>query len=335
MIEKTAHENQTDKAEISLSHQKTLEQNEKSNSELVQVNPKLWEQRYEKMWIENEKRDLKTNFKNITAELKQMFGEINETEKTTTPTEGTSEDGFSEELESIQEAPLKLTKPTNHTKRKGEFGDLQSVLEQKESSYENLIPKSPDQYVFKASCEPIWNVNEESCTKDEVSTKIAETKEVEDQVSDTQIKRNADGNTILERNVDYSQKYILEEGTFLQNAQTLDILRPVSTDDKNKLSGIVKRNIEKDLSQFNDNVPKDCFVSNPKISKTEIENNLKTSQQSCDDTLKRQLDEELEQDMERFKNEVGMLQIVFLALEKEKVQLQKEVEVHLLLLHIL
>ncbi|XP_025072077.1 ankyrin repeat domain-containing protein 26 isoform X3 [Alligator sinensis] len=325
LIEKTTHENQTDKAEISLSHQKTLEQNEKSNSELVQVNPKLWEQRYEKMWIENEKRDLKTNFKNITAELKQMFGEINETEKTTTPTEGTSEDGFSEELESIHEAPLKLTKPTNHTKRKGEFGDLQSVLEQKESSYENLIPKSPDQYVFKASCEPIWNVNEESYTKDEVSTKIAETKEVEDQVSDTEIKRNADGNTILERNVDYSQKYILEESILEKSSQTLDILRPVSTDDKNKLSGIVKRNIEKDLSQFNDNVPKDCFVSNPKISKTEFENNLKTSQQSCDDTLKRQLDEELEQDMERFKNEVGMLQVVFLALEKEKVQLQKEV----------
>uniref|UniRef100_A0A7M4EW92 Ankyrin repeat domain containing 26 n=1 Tax=Crocodylus porosus TaxID=8502 RepID=A0A7M4EW92_CROPO len=325
LTEKTALENQTDKTEISVSHEETVEQNEKSNTELVQVNPKLWEQRYEKMWIENEKRDLKTNFKNITAELKQMFGEINETEKTTTPTEGTSEDGFSEELESIHEAPLKLTKPTNHTKRKGEFGDMQSVLEQKESSLEILIPKSSDQYVFKASCEPIWNVNEESCTNDEVSTKIAETREVEDQMSDTQIKRNADGNTILERNLDYSRNYILEESILEKNFLTLDIVRPVSTDDENKLSGIVKTNIKTDLSQFNDSVPKDCFVSNPKISKTKIESNLKTSQQSCDDTLKRQLDEELEQDMERFKNEVGMLQVVFLALEKEKVQLQKEV----------
>lgn len=46
--------------------------------------------------------------------------------------------------------------------------------------------------------------------------------------------------------------------------------------------------------------------------------------------LKRNLDEELKQDTGRFKGEVGMLQIVFLALEKEKVQLPEEV-VHLLL----
>ncbi|XP_048404450.2 coiled-coil domain-containing protein 144A isoform X3 [Stegostoma tigrinum] len=38
------------------------------------------------------------------------------------------------------------------------------------------------------------------------------------------------------------------------------------------------------------------------------------------------LDEDLEGDMQRFKNEVGMLKVVFLALEKKKAQLQKEVE---------
>lgn len=41
------------------------------------------------------------------------------------------------------------------------------------------------------------------------------------------------------------------------------------------------------------------------------------------------LSEELHQDMQRFKNEIGMSQVEFLALEKEKVQLPKEIEVPL------
>ncbi|XP_032894194.1 ankyrin repeat domain-containing protein 26-like isoform X2 [Amblyraja radiata] len=39
------------------------------------------------------------------------------------------------------------------------------------------------------------------------------------------------------------------------------------------------------------------------------------------------LDEELEDDMQHFTNEVGMLKVVFLALEKKKLQLQKEINV--------
>ena len=44
------------------------------------------------------------------------------------------------------------------------------------------------------------------------------------------------------------------------------------------------------------------------------------------------VNEELEKDMQRFKNETDKLQVELLALEKEKIHLPKEVEVHLLLL---
>ena len=44
------------------------------------------------------------------------------------------------------------------------------------------------------------------------------------------------------------------------------------------------------------------------------------------------VNEELEKDMQRFKNEIDMLQVELLALEKENIQLPKEVEVHCLLL---
>ncbi|MGH0159669.1 UNVERIFIED_CONTAM: hypothetical protein FKN15_053200 [Acipenser sinensis] len=53
---------------------------------------------------------------------------------------------------------------------------------------------------------------------------------------------------------------------------------------------------------------------------------IPTSQPVCAPASKYPSDEELEGDMQRFKNEVGMLKVVFLALEKEKAQLQKEVE---------
>ncbi|XP_037744861.1 ankyrin repeat domain-containing protein 26 isoform X4 [Chelonia mydas] len=342
--EKTVSDNQTDKTEISFPHPKTktepLKQNEDSHGDDVQLNPKLWEERYEKMWVEKDKREVKTNFKSITAELKKMFGEINEVQQTT-PMEGTFQDGFSEELESIHEAPHNLTKPTSRIEGRSEFMDLCSVLEQKESSNENVIcyalnsssHEHPNQYIIrlcenddKLCTEHVWNVNEEGFTNNAESTKVAANKERGDQIAAMEIEENVDGNiSDLENSPGCSLKHSLKESILDKRANIPDVVRPVSADDKSTLLAVAKNKPGKDTCYFND-IPKDCFVGNPKTSNTEIESNLGNSRQSRDETLKRLLDEELEQDMERFKNEVGMLQIVFLALEKEKVQLQKEVE---------
>ncbi|XP_023964769.2 ankyrin repeat domain-containing protein 26 isoform X1 [Chrysemys picta bellii] len=347
LTEKTASDNQTDKTEISFPHPKMktepLKQNEDPHGDDVQLNPKLWEERYEKMWVENEKREVKTNFKSITAELKQMFGEItgNEFQKTM-PMEGALQDGISEELESIHEAPHNLTKPTSRIEGRSECMDLCSVVEQKESSNENVIfyalnsssHEHPNQYSIrlckkdnKPCTEHIWNANEEGFTNNAESTKVAVNKEREDQIAAMETEENVDGNiSNLENSPGYSLKHSLKESILDKRANIPDVVRPVSTDDKSTLLAVAKIKRGKDSHYFKDNIPKDCFVGNPKTSSTEIESNLGNSRQSHDETLKRPLDEELEQDMERFKNEVGMLQIVFLALEKEKVQLQKEVE---------
>ncbi|XP_053879469.1 ankyrin repeat domain-containing protein 26 isoform X1 [Malaclemys terrapin pileata] len=347
LTEKTASDNQTDKTEISFPHPKMktepLKQNEDSHGDDVQLKPKLWEERYEEMWVENEKREVKTNFKSITAELKQMFGEItgNEFQKTM-PMEGTLQDGFSEELESIHEAPHNLIKPTSRIEGRSECMDLCSMLEQKESSNENVISyalnssshEHPNQYSIrlcekdnKPCTEHIWNANEEGFTNNAESTKVAVNKEREDQIASMETEENVDGNiSNLENSPGHSLKHSLKESILDKRANIPDVVRPVSTDDKSTLLAVAKIKRGKDSHYFKDNIPKDCFVGNPKTSSTEIESNLGNSRQSHDETLKRPLDEELEQDMERFKNEVGMLQIVFLALEKEKVQLQKEVE---------
>ncbi|KAM7180274.1 ankyrin repeat domain-containing protein 26 isoform 2-T2 [Macrochelys suwanniensis] len=323
LTEKTASDNQTDKTEISFPQPKVktepLKQNEDSHADDVQLNPKLWEERYEKMWVENEKREVKTNFKSITAELKQMFGEINEVQKTT-PMEGTLQDGFSEELQSIHEAPHNLTKPTGRIEERSEFMDLCSVLEQKESSNENVISYAlnssshdlPNQYIIrlhendnKPCTEHIWNVNEEVFTNNAESTKVAVNKEREDQIASMEIEEKVDGNiSNLENSPGYSLKHSLKESILDKRANIPDVVRPVSTDDKSTLLAVAKNKLGKDSRYFNDNIPKDCFVGNPKTSNTEIESKLGNSQQSRDETLKKPLYEELEQDMERFKNEV-------------------------------
>ncbi|XP_034624623.1 ankyrin repeat domain-containing protein 36C-like isoform X8 [Trachemys scripta elegans] len=260
----------------------------------------------------------------------------------TMPMEGTLQDGFSEELESIHEAPHNLTKPTSRIEGRSECMDLCSVLEQKESSNENVISyalnssshEHPNQYSIrlcekdnKPCTEHIWNANEEGFTNNAESTKVAVNKEREDQIAAMETEENVDGNiSNLENSPGHSPKHSLKESILDKRANIPDVVRPVSTDDKSTLLAVAKIKRGKDSYYFKDNIPKDCFVGNPKTSSTEIESNLGNSRQSHDETLKRPLDEELEQDMERFKNEVGMLQIVFLALEKEKVQLQKEVE---------
>ncbi|KAJ7305154.1 hypothetical protein JRQ81_011047 [Phrynocephalus forsythii] len=48
------------------------EAGEKSSS----LDPALWEDRYEKLWVAQEKKEVKSNFKNITTELKVKFGKI-------------------------------------------------------------------------------------------------------------------------------------------------------------------------------------------------------------------------------------------------------------------
>ncbi|XP_072407625.1 ankyrin repeat domain-containing protein 26 isoform X8 [Chiloscyllium punctatum] len=67
-------------------------------------------------------------------------------------------------------------------------------------------------------------------------------------------------------------------------------------------------------------------VRNLKAQMDDLEHSPRSIQLSSGVAAGPYLDEELEGDMQRFKNEVGMLKVVFLALEEKKAQLQKEVE---------
>ncbi|KAM6213308.1 ankyrin repeat domain-containing protein 26 [Sarcoramphus papa] len=325
LIEKAAHENQTDKAEIS--HQEAVAENKESHRADKQLTPKPWEERYERMWVENEKRELKTNFKNITAELKQLFGEINENGKTASLVEEMSEDGFSEELKSSRVVSSRATESSNKLESKGEFGDIKLMLGGKEPKMEIVIPSLgvlPDQNNLNANVEDTWSTDDEDSTNEKDNTKVPLAKGEEKKMPPMEMEENENGSSRkVEESPEYSLRHSLKTSILDDVSNILPKIRPVSTSDEKALF-VTERKLGKD-SGFNDDVPRDCLINNNKIGETEIYSLFADAQQSCG-MLKRNLDEELKQDMERFKSKVGMLQIVFLALEKEKVQLQKEVE---------
>nr|XP_009687686.1 PREDICTED: ankyrin repeat domain-containing protein 26-like isoform X2 [Struthio camelus australis] len=325
LTEKTTHENQTDKAEIS--HLEALIPNEELHSAEKWLSLKPWEERYERIWVENEKRELKTNFKNITAELKQMFGEVIETDKTTSLVREMSEDNFSEEMKSSHVASPHVTESSNKIESNGESGDMKLVLGLKQPKMETIIPSPgvlPDQNNLNTNMEDTCS-RDEDCTNDTDNIEVPMVKGEGKQIPPVEMEENENGSSKnVEGSPEYSLRHYLKTSILDDVSNILPKTRSVSTNDEKALYFVAENEFGKD-SCFNDSVPRDYLVNNHKIAEIEIAEHFQKDIQSCS-ILKRNLDEELEQDMERFKSKVGMLQIVFLALEKEKVQLQKEVE---------
>lgn len=114
-------------------------------------------------------------------------------------------------------------------------------------------------------------------------------------------------------------------------------------DDKKKdaskvpISGEIQALPEGKDPRLKNGFPCESYSGSPEYAKkyTSVEpglENVISSPSHSDKVSEIHLEEELQQDMQTFKNEVGMLQAELVALEKEKIPLQKEVELHLLLL---
>ncbi|XP_077035089.1 ankyrin repeat domain-containing protein 26 isoform X1 [Agelaius phoeniceus] len=320
-LENTAHENQTDKAEVS--HQEALTKNEESHSADKDLNLKPWEERYERMWVENEKRELKTNFKNITAELKQLFGE-NEAGETASLVEEIPEDGIGEELRSSHIFSSPVTESSNNLESQGEFGDIKPTLGGKIPKMEIVFPSHgvlPDQNSLKTYVEDTWNTDEAVGINNVDNRKVSLAKGEKKKMPTMETEENDNGNSkSAEEGPAYCLRHSLESSILGDISNALPQIRPVCARDES-VHSVTEMKLKK-YSGFNDDVPKNCCI-NSNIGETE--SLFISAQESCD-MLERNLDEELKRDMERFKSKVGMLQAVFLALEKEKVQLQKEVE---------
>lgn len=91
-----------------------------------------WEKRYEKLWVEVEKRQVKSNYKNVACELKEKFGELQDGERDE-PEDDTSDE---EEGEVI-------VRPTARARSTV----LRTIPEQRESGLEDS--ESPDRSAWE------------------------------------------------------------------------------------------------------------------------------------------------------------------------------------------
>lgn len=322
-------------------------------------------QKYKEMWIKQGKLEWKNNLKLVTNELKQKFGEICEKYKITAYPEEEPLHDNSKEGANLKEISSNLTNYTLDCEEKDALGVSVSVLfqafpGQKEPSLKNVFPSHSDsgspEYACQSSSklylnentldcendksdtEHVFNKNEESFYNDPENKKVRNpvvTFEVkEDQEFDVQMTKNVTRNTT---------NWNLDVGHTPQSSDPqslLDLWLARSTGMKHMIQ--IKRhnvssltNTDKKIKPTQELFQKPlyadhCSANNYNSEEPKLEN--VSSSPYRDRTSRVCLNEELQQDMQRFKNEIGILQVEFLALEKEKVQLHKEVEVHVLLL---
>lgn len=107
-----------------------------------------WEKHYEKLWVEVEKKELKSTFKNVAGELKEKFGELYKSRQEeenargeAAPATTSAEEDSSDE----EEGGEVIVRPAARARRTV----LLPIPEQTESGQEDSVAESPDDSVCK------------------------------------------------------------------------------------------------------------------------------------------------------------------------------------------
>ncbi|XP_036614918.1 ankyrin repeat domain-containing protein 26-like [Trichosurus vulpecula] len=337
-----------------------LEPNKESNSGDMNLDTDPnWEERYEKMWVEQEKMQVKKNFKIVTTELKQIFGEIYEKDKIAAqPTENLQEedpqDVFEEESKQLQEASPNLANNSSGTEEMENYGGpltvgVQPFPEQWDYNLENAVLQNlkltfQENFLQSSSnlCSESSNLHHKNDNKPEIEcpcslnedvaydaehikiagSQIAINEMKEDGAFGIQLAGSLNRNTT---NLEPDSGHLLQlsglGSHFGAQFTCSDDMKSIIQKKKAKLITATKLN-EKTKLKENLFQNSDHNASNS----TNEQRHWRHSLPYNDKISQMHLDEELNQDMQRFKNELGVLQVEFLALEKEKIQLQKEVE---------
>lgn len=249
-----------------------------------------------------EKREVKSNFRNVAGELKEKFGELlksrsplkDSTEKEEATTESSAEDSSDEEEGEVIVRPTARARSTV----------LLTIPEQRESGPEDSVTESTDKSEHQdkvAVCEhPVTESS--NCqgpnllTGDEFWSPLPERASSIDHASQASP----------------YDRTMHDVGTFLEEKAKHGPFKKSHPD-------FIRRNITT-------NPEKTENYANSKEDPNEHTKSQPPSLNRCSAAVPGVSDEELEEGMEKLKLEVGMLRVVFLDLEKEKAQLQKEVE---------
>lgn len=266
-----------------------------------------WEKRYEKLWVELEKREVKSTFRNVAGELKEKFGELF---KSRCPAEDVTEEehamaeSTSAEESSDEEEGEVIVRPMARARSTV----LLTIPEQRESGLEDSATESTD----KSVCEDRMEICERPASESSMCQEPDLLTEEECRSLSPQLTTGQSDGSIVHVSTALTHDHtvpVSDVDTFLKDeakpGSHLDHICKVNTSNHDEAH-------KNHASSEGD--PEESIMSHP------------PSISRCSASLPGVSDEELEEDMERFKLEVGMLKVVFLDLEKEKAQLQKEVE---------
>ncbi|XP_055209313.2 ankyrin repeat domain-containing protein 26 isoform X7 [Gorilla gorilla gorilla] len=305
----------------------------------------------EEMWTKQGKLEWKNNLKLITNELKQSCGETCEKYKiTASPGEEPLHDN-SKGGTNLKEIPSSLTNNILDCDEKDSPVSVlfQALPEQKVLSLENGF-SSPSysgslEYACQSSSKPYLNENklghenvnrpdtEHVFNTDENFYNDTENKKVRNpEVVTGVMKEEFDKTKNMNQNTTNWKLDIRHVPQYSDPKRPFEL---ICSKEMNHMIHIKRHSISAGTDAYKKTKPiqnlfqkplyDHCSASNYKSMEPELEN-VRSSPPRGDRTSKVSLKEELQQDMQRFKNEIGMLKVEFQALEKEKVQLQKEVE---------
>ncbi|XP_041853401.1 ankyrin repeat domain-containing protein 26 isoform X3 [Melanotaenia boesemani] len=248
-----------------------------------------WEKRYEKLWVEVEKKEVKSTFKSVAGELKERFGELF---KSKHPADkATGEATSAEEESSDEEEGEIIVRPTARARSTV----LLTIPEQRESGLEDSPTASPDNSLCEERMEDCEEPASDSSSCQEPADDFIP---ASPQLTTAQ-KESIDG-------INHSTK-----------AFSVGNTKPVcATDQSSFLKDDSKQHVDQNLK---DEADRNGASSEDKFAVHAISQLPSQSQRPC------VTDEELEADMEGLNLEVGMPQVVFFDLVKEKTQLRKEV----------
>ncbi|XP_063302186.1 ankyrin repeat domain-containing protein 26 [Pelobates fuscus] len=280
-----------------------------------------WEERYEKLWVDREKKEVKTHFKEVAAELKHKFGEITETKK--------------KETISILDNP-------NNGKNEMHNMDIENTATLS-SSQENVCLEKDNALLTMAKLQPRMDlIQSNSQTPDSTNDQVGEDFQSSDSIllgTDAEknlleIKVNCDQfpGTDKTGGAKHSGKkesnlfFTNKNGDFKLDVSSVQIKNylqesfPSTTEEREKnilefntenkgcrlLQSSKPGSTEKKTSETQTHVnlhhPQQSELDSSQLLQVPLENTR--ASQSFSEVHRKPLDKQLEQDMQRFKNEV-------------------------------
>ncbi|XP_031138641.1 ankyrin repeat domain-containing protein 26 isoform X14 [Sander lucioperca] len=266
-------------------------EDERSPAERGKAGNVPWENRYEKLWVEVEKREVKSTFKNVAGELKEKFGELLKSRPSAEEEQATAEFTSAEEESSDEDEEGEvIVRPMARARSTV----LLTIPEQRESGLEDSVTESTDNSLCENMmqvCEPLASESV-MCPEPDLLTDDVLEESLSPQLATAQR--------------DSCLSPVTTTFTDNHTVPTLDVDQSTFLKDSARLGPFHKPHLDriwKDNSANVDEAEKNNASSDEDPEELTKSRPPSLSRRSA--SIQGVSDEELEEDMERFKLEVG------------------------------